>query len=329
LDVIGQAQSATTPEYLLYDGHGSTRQLVSGTAGSITIHDDFSYDAYGVMLGGNPAPGSSPATNLLYAGEHFDTDMQQYNLRARWYDQNTGRFNRMDPYAGNNQDPQSLHKYLYCHANPVNGIDPSGQFSIGVVTIGVLIGLVGLLLWGHFRLQSAVRSLPKTVVLRISIDSSTKPSTWNTPAIYNNLREIMAPCFDKIVPYQGVRLVLVEEPIFAGQLGWRVENGVKLEYNGRVDFGPILGLAFSGNGHTTMDTVDITNWAAALGVDWDVCWANFLAHEQLWLNMSGKFDDLGAPAGEIGSNTANSTTHATISENHCRDMIKAMQLKVR
>lgn len=25
------------------------------------------------------------------------------------------------------QDPQSLHKYLYCHANPVNGIDPSGE----------------------------------------------------------------------------------------------------------------------------------------------------------------------------------------------------------
>jgi RHS repeat-associated protein len=43
------------------------------------------------MLGGNPAPGSSPATNLLYSGEYFDTDMQQYYLRARWYDQQTGQ----------------------------------------------------------------------------------------------------------------------------------------------------------------------------------------------------------------------------------------------
>ena len=50
-----------------------------------------------------------------------------YYLRARWYDAAAGRFNRMDPFAGNTQDPQSLHKYLYCHANPVNGIDPTGE----------------------------------------------------------------------------------------------------------------------------------------------------------------------------------------------------------
>jgi hypothetical protein len=36
----------------------------------------------------------------------------------------------MDPYAGNTSDPQSLHKYLYCHANPVNNIDPTGLFSL-------------------------------------------------------------------------------------------------------------------------------------------------------------------------------------------------------
>lgn len=101
-----------------------------GSGNAITIDEAYSYDAYGVMLGGNPARGSSPATNLLYAGEQFDTDMQQYYLRARYYDQNIGRFNRMDPFGGNRQDPQSLHKYLYCHANPVNNVDPSGRVTI-------------------------------------------------------------------------------------------------------------------------------------------------------------------------------------------------------
>jgi hypothetical protein len=33
-------------------------------------------------------------------------------------------------------DPQSLHKYLYTHADPVNGIDPSGLFG-GVAGLGV------------------------------------------------------------------------------------------------------------------------------------------------------------------------------------------------
>jgi len=53
---------------------------------------------------------------------------QQY-LRARFYDPASGTFNRLDPYAGNLADPQSLHKYLYSHANPVAFSDPSGYFA--------------------------------------------------------------------------------------------------------------------------------------------------------------------------------------------------------
>jgi len=33
----------------------------------------------------------------------------------------------MDTDEGHNQDPLSLHKYLYCEANPANHIDPSGH----------------------------------------------------------------------------------------------------------------------------------------------------------------------------------------------------------
>ncbi|MHC4639228.1 MAG: putative toxin, partial [Planctomycetota bacterium] len=61
----------------------------------------------------------------------------QYYLRARYYNQSNGRFNRVDPYTGNNSDPQSLHKYTYCHNNPINGIDPSGQSFLGT-TLNVL-----------------------------------------------------------------------------------------------------------------------------------------------------------------------------------------------
>lgn len=70
-----------------------------------------------------------------------------YYLRARYYDPLNGRFNQLDPYAGNNQDPQSLHKYLYCHANPVNGIDPSGESEVLEVNISMAIGvmLIGMM----------------------------------------------------------------------------------------------------------------------------------------------------------------------------------------
>jgi RHS repeat-associated protein len=68
------------------------------------VKDAFSYDGYGVMLGANPA---NAATSLLYTGEMYDSSASMYYLRARWYDQQTGRFNRMDPFAQNNHDPLS------------------------------------------------------------------------------------------------------------------------------------------------------------------------------------------------------------------------------
>lgn len=51
-------------------------------------------------------------------------------LRARYYDQNNGRFNRVDPFNGHMGDPQSLHKYAYCHSDPVGGVDPSGEMAL-------------------------------------------------------------------------------------------------------------------------------------------------------------------------------------------------------
>jgi len=70
----------------------------------------------------------------------YDSYLQHYYLRARWYNPANGRFNRMDPFAGNNQDPQSLHKYLYAHCNPVNAIDPTGfEFRIDSTLITFVI----------------------------------------------------------------------------------------------------------------------------------------------------------------------------------------------
>jgi RHS repeat-associated protein len=122
----GSAWTANPTQYLLYDGHGSTRQLAGSNQ---SIQQSYSYDAYGVMLGSAPNPADSAQTNYLYAGEQYDSSVKQYYNRARCYNPSNGLFNRVDPFAGNHSDPQSLHKYLYCHANPVNNIDPLGLFT--------------------------------------------------------------------------------------------------------------------------------------------------------------------------------------------------------
>jgi RHS repeat-associated protein len=84
----------------------------------------YNYDAYGTTLGTST---SEPDTSLLYCGEQFDSTLGMYNLRARFYDPSNGRFTARDTFQGFNEDPQSLHKYAYCHQEPVNGIDPTGE----------------------------------------------------------------------------------------------------------------------------------------------------------------------------------------------------------
>lgn len=63
----------------------------------------------------------------LFAGEAYDAALGLYYNRARYLNTMTGRFWSMDTYEGNNQDPLSLHKYLYADGDPVDGTDASGN----------------------------------------------------------------------------------------------------------------------------------------------------------------------------------------------------------
>lgn len=135
LDVISQwaaAIASGSPLLLLYDGHGSTRGLVDAT-GQPLSGQIYRYDAYGNPIGFDS---TTAATSLLYTGEKTDLTGLQY-LRARYYNPATGTFNRLDPFFGNLSDPLSLHKYLYVHADAVNGIDPSGAFLGSLICLGL------------------------------------------------------------------------------------------------------------------------------------------------------------------------------------------------
>ncbi|HBJ33988.1 MAG TPA: hypothetical protein DDZ51_04325 [Planctomycetaceae bacterium] len=110
----------------------------------------FTFAAYGQLLAvhgtsGAALPATAALTSLGYSGEHFDAKAQQQYLRARWYNPANGQFNRLDPFAGDMQDPQSLHKYAYVHGDPVQGVDPTGLFNMPSmqVSLGIGIGIAG------------------------------------------------------------------------------------------------------------------------------------------------------------------------------------------
>ena len=134
LDLISQRAPGMSTNYFGYDGHGSTRFLTG--AGGVLVNV-FVFDAYGTLIASNTAV----QTAYLYCGEQFDPDLGFYYLRARYLNPAMGRFWSMDSFEGNTSDPLSLHKYLYCHADPVNGIDPSGHENIISVLTGFSIQL--------------------------------------------------------------------------------------------------------------------------------------------------------------------------------------------
>ncbi len=131
-DLISQRLGdRTVRDFVGYDGHGSVRLLLimSGTRvlGTGTL-PDYTYDAYGRLLATTDT--TSPPRNLYrYAGEQWDADLGLSYNRARYLSPSTGRFWSMDSFEGEQSEPATLHKYLYCHADPVNNTDPSGMLT--------------------------------------------------------------------------------------------------------------------------------------------------------------------------------------------------------
>jgi RHS repeat-associated protein len=143
LERISEKQSSGTSFYG-YDGHGSVRQLTN-SAGAVT--DGYDYDAFGNLVS---STGSTP-DNYLFAGEQYDPALGLYYNPARYLNTNTGRFWSVDTYEGDNQDPLSLHKYLYTEGDPVDNVDPCGKC---IPSTGQYGNLVQQLIFQDFEAQT-------------------------------------------------------------------------------------------------------------------------------------------------------------------------------
>lgn len=119
--------------YFHTDALGSNRLLTDG-AGAAT--DEYDYDGYGRLSFAN---GTTP-NDYLFAGEQVDPAANgAYYLRARYMDPRFGRFLTPDKYPADPRVPITLNRYLYANANPVNMIDPTGQFSLVSVSVSIAI----------------------------------------------------------------------------------------------------------------------------------------------------------------------------------------------
>jgi RHS repeat-associated protein len=67
-------------------------------------------------------------TNYRFTGKEFDSSVALSYYGARYYDPELGRFTQPDSIVQQPSNPQTLNRYSYCNNNPVNYVDPTGQF---------------------------------------------------------------------------------------------------------------------------------------------------------------------------------------------------------
>jgi RHS repeat-associated protein len=133
--------------YYLHDARGST---VAATRSDGSVAYRNSYSAFGVPTLGDPSDAA-----YAYAGAQFDTATGLYYMRDRYYDPSIGRFISEDPQAAdcyalplgswthygqslNLRTPLALNRYTYAGADPIDYLDPSGDF--GLPAIGLQVG---------------------------------------------------------------------------------------------------------------------------------------------------------------------------------------------
>ena len=176
LNLISQRKINISTNYFIYDGHGSTRMLtdIGGSVVNVMV-----YDAYGNPIASNGVI----QTVYLYSGQQYDSDLDLYYNRARYLNTSTGRFWTMDTYQGNNEDPLSLHKYLYAADDPVNMVDPLGHdgdlISLQISTsIGASLDAIGAQTIARAFAMAVFQTITATVAISDVIQQERKTKNY-------------------------------------------------------------------------------------------------------------------------------------------------------
>ena len=144
---ITNGSGATVWTFTWANGKPVIIRIMDGNGTSVA---SYSYDPWGKVLSvsENSAVAGQP---LRYASYVYDTETQLYYLQARYYDPDTARFISRDPDGGDQDNPLSQNLYAYANDDPVNNVDPDGQWAF-------LIGAVINTAFYHFTTPESERT---------------------------------------------------------------------------------------------------------------------------------------------------------------------------
>ena len=147
-----------TTDLYLYNGTGDVVGIVDDT---LDVVVEYTYSPWGEILSvdGGEANTIGALNPFRYRGYYFDEETGLYYLNARYYDPEVGRWISPEPntdYGGFDKGAGLIgyNVYAYCANNPINNIDPIGEFVIStaiLIGIGALIGGIAGGAYGYHK----------------------------------------------------------------------------------------------------------------------------------------------------------------------------------
>jgi RHS repeat-associated protein len=156
--------------YLLFGDHLASSILLVRGEGTVAEK------AYYLPWGGTRGDETITSTAYAYTGQMREGNIYYYG--ARWYDPSIGRFMQADTIVPLQvQGTQAFDRYAYVNNNPVNGTDPTGNYSTNIrLSDGGGVGIEGLFNEAYRKFYNKE---PPEYSLR-SEWSSWTPGSWNS-----------------------------------------------------------------------------------------------------------------------------------------------------
>jgi RHS repeat-associated protein len=136
----GQTTSAAGYKSYAIDANGSVEGLESSD-GALATNNTYNYDPYG-EIDASGMSDEAKAAPFRFQGFYSDTAVQTYDMQARSYRPDVGRFLSQDRFEAASadialqSDPLTQNRYAFAGGNPINNVEFDGHEPEGSYTNG-------------------------------------------------------------------------------------------------------------------------------------------------------------------------------------------------